>query len=161
MRLLIRCVTIAAMLHLAATTTAHAQTYAERLGWGPEDRLVIFHNDDAGMSYESNLGTIEGFERGVMNSVSTMMPCSWVPQWRDYLLEHPDIDNGLHLTLTSEWKHYRWRPVATIPAPVNACHNPSRGNSHDSETGVGRYSFTARDLPPLFSAGLSRRFGCC
>ena len=114
MRLLIRCVTIAAMLHLAATTTAHAQTYAERLGWGPEDRVLIFHNDDAGMSYESNLGTIEGFEKGVMTSVSTMMPCPWVPHWRDYLLEHPEIDNGLHLTLTSEWKHYRWRPVASV-----------------------------------------------
>ena len=46
-----------------------------------------------------------------------------------------------------------------IPAPVNACHNPLRGNSHDSGASVVRYSFTARDLHPRLPAGLSRRFG--
>jgi len=46
-----------------------------------------------------------------------------------------------------------------VPAPVNACHNPLRGNSHDSEASVVRYSFTARDLHPRLLAGLCRRFG--
>jgi predicted glycoside hydrolase/deacetylase ChbG (UPF0249 family) len=87
-------------------------TFGERLGWKADDRILILHNDDVGMSHESNLGTIEGFEAGLMTSASTMMPCSWVLEWRDYVRQHPEIDNGLHLTLTSEWKHYRWRPVA-------------------------------------------------
>ena len=99
------------------------QTYGERLGWGPEDRLLIFHNDDAGMSHESNLGTIEGFEHGLLTSVSTMMPCSWVPEFNAYLRENPEIDNGLHLTLTSEWRGYRWAPVAgrdAVPGLVDS-----------------------------------------
>jgi len=45
------------------------------------------------------------------------------------------------------------------PAPVNACHNPSQGNSHDSGASVVRYTFTARDFHPQLLAGLSRRFG--
>jgi hypothetical protein len=103
------------LLSIACSTSA-AETYGERLGWDPEDRVLILHNDDVGMSHESNLGTIEGFEQGLLSSCSTMMPCSWVLEWRDYLKKHPDIDNGLHLTLTSEWKQYRWRPVAGEPA---------------------------------------------
>jgi len=46
-----------------------------------------------------------------------------------------------------------------IPAPVNACHNPLRGNSHDSGASAICYSFTARDFHPQLLADLYRRFG--
>jgi predicted glycoside hydrolase/deacetylase ChbG (UPF0249 family) len=49
---------------------------------------------------------------GVANSCSVMMPCAWVPDFVHYWKEHPNIDAGLHLTLTSEWKEYRWGPLA-------------------------------------------------
>ena len=101
---------------LALLPTWAEPTFGERLGWKPEDRVLILHNDDVGMSHESNLGTIEGYENGLITSNSTMMPCSWVLEWRDYVRDNPKVDNGLHLTLTSEWKHYRWRPVAGEPA---------------------------------------------
>jgi chitin disaccharide deacetylase len=98
-------------------------TYAERLGWPKGARVVMFHSDDLGMHHDSVVGTIEAIKQGVVTSASAMMPCSWIPMWRDWLLDNPQFDNGLHLTLTSEWKHYRWGPVAgrdQVPSLVDS-----------------------------------------
>lgn len=88
------------------------KTFAERLGWGPKDRVVIFHVDDAGMSHESNLGAIRAIAEGVATSCSIMMPCPWAVEFAHYMKTHPELDAGLHVTLTSEWQEYRWGPVA-------------------------------------------------
>ena len=100
---------------------AASQTYAERLGWEPGSRVVMFHCDDAGMSHASNLGTIESLEKGVVTSLSIMMPCPWVPEIIRYVKEHPEVDAGLHLTMNSEWNLYRWGPVAGKPAVPGLC----------------------------------------
>ncbi|HOJ34812.1 MAG TPA: polysaccharide deacetylase family protein [Candidatus Hydrogenedentes bacterium] len=100
------------ILCLAVGSFADDATYAERLGWPRGSKVVIFHCDDAGMSHSSNRGAIEALEYGILTSVSTMMPCGWVPEFAAYLKKHPQTDNGLHLTLTSEWENYRWMPVA-------------------------------------------------
>lgn len=98
-------------------------TYAERLGFPKGKKVVILHVDDAGMSFDSNKGTIEAMTKGVANSCSVMMPCAWVPGFVHFLKEHPQLDAGLHLTLTSEWKDYRWVPLSgkpTVPGLVDA-----------------------------------------
>ena len=91
-------------------------TYAERLGVPKNARVIILHMDDAGMSFSSDKGIEKVFASGVANSTSVMMPCPWVPQIVRYINAHPGIDAGLHLTLTSEWKDYRWLPLAGAAA---------------------------------------------
>lgn len=86
-------------------------TYAERLGWPAGSRVIIFHVDDAGMSHDSNRGARQAIENGVATSLSVMMPCPWVPQCAAWLRANPNVDAGVHLTLTSEWKQYRWGPL--------------------------------------------------
>ena len=49
------------------------------------------------------------------NSLSVMMPTPWVPHAVAWI-KAAVPDAGLHLTLTSEWKSYRWGPVAGKPA---------------------------------------------
>jgi len=94
------------------TVQSQDSTYAERLGFPKNARVIIFHMDDAGMSLSSDRGIEKVFAKGVANSTSVMMPCPWVPQMVRYINQHPGIDAGLHLTLTSEWKDYRWPPVS-------------------------------------------------
>jgi len=87
-------------------------TYAERLGFPKGARVLILHVDDAGMSFGSNIGAEMALTKGASTSVSVMMPCSWVPGFVMFLKSHPEIDAGLHLTLTSEWEEYRWGPLS-------------------------------------------------
>mgnify|MGYP001605726799 FL=1 len=105
-------------LFLAKFISVNAQdsTYAEKLGFPKNARVLILHMDDAGMSYSSDMGIEKVFNKGIANSISVMMPCPWVPQIVRYIKEHPGIDAGLHFTLTSEWKDYRWSPLAGAAA---------------------------------------------
>lgn len=100
------------ILVTSMTTIAVGQNSAVQLGYGPNDKLLIVHADDIGMSHSVNLATIEAFKRGAISSGSIMVPCPWFPEIAAYVREHPEADLGLHLTLTSEWKYFRWRPVA-------------------------------------------------
>lgn len=90
-------------------------SYASQLGWSRDARVLILHVDDAGMSAESNRGTIRALTEGVANSFSVMMPTPWVPGMVAYIKKHPTVDAGLHLTLNAEWSHYRWGPLAGKP----------------------------------------------
>lgn len=74
-------------------------------------RLII-HADDAGMSHATNLAVMENLLSGAITSASIMVPCPWFPEMAAFAKENSHLDLGVHLTLTSEWKHYRWRPIA-------------------------------------------------
>jgi chitin disaccharide deacetylase len=106
----------------ALKTVAAEPTYAERLGWPPGSRVVIFHVDDVGMSHDSNVGAIKAVTDGVATSMSIMFPCPWVSEIGKYIKEHPTVDAGIHVTLTSEWPRYRWGPLAgkkAVPSLVD------------------------------------------
>jgi predicted glycoside hydrolase/deacetylase ChbG (UPF0249 family) len=90
---------------------SQTKTVAERLGYPADAKLVIVHGDDLGMAHSVNEATIKAFSSGLVNSGSIMMPCSWVPEIAAYARSNPHADLGLHLTLTSEWQKYRWRPL--------------------------------------------------
>ena len=100
----------------AQSSTTASTTFAERLGWKKGERVLLIHVDDAGMSHDSNLGVEKAIEAGLATSFSVMMPTPWVPEIVHYIQQHPDVDAGLHLTLTSEWSEYRWGPVAGAAA---------------------------------------------
>ncbi len=86
-----------------------------KLGFSSKDRVLIFHADDIGMCSASVDAYIDLLSSGYISSASAMVPCPWFPQIASFCRESKDdrIDMGVHLTLTSEWKNYRWRPIST------------------------------------------------
>jgi predicted glycoside hydrolase/deacetylase ChbG (UPF0249 family) len=88
------------------------KTWAERLGWPSGKRVVIFHADDIGMCYEANQAAKRALTNREYRSASAMVPCPWFNEMAAWCVANPQHDVGLHLALTSEWKYYRWGPVA-------------------------------------------------
>lgn len=148
---------IFASVLLFAQARSQEVTYAEKLGFPKGAKVLILHIDDVGMSWDSNQGAIRAMEEGVANSLSIMMPCPWVPGFVHYMKENPGIDAGLHLTLTSEWKDYRWAPLSGRPAvpslvdPEGALwHSVSQvvtnGSADDVETEIREQIQRARSM---------------
>ena len=84
---------------------------------------LIVRSDDAGMSHSVNMALERLIETGLPVSVSVMFPTPWYQETVEMLKRHPDVSVGIHLTLNSEWKNYRWGPVlgrTAVPSLVDA-----------------------------------------
>ncbi len=104
-------VAIAFLLSSLAAASGQNKTIAERLGYPPDSKLLIIHADDLAVAHSEDAASFDALDQHAITSASIMVPCPWLSEVADYAKAHPDADLGLHLTLTSEWKTYRWGPV--------------------------------------------------
>ena len=107
---------------LAAPIRAVAQGDAAR-GASPDAISLIVRSDDAGMSHSVNMALERLIESGIPVSVSVMFATPWWQETVEMLKRHPDVSVGVHLTLNSEWKNYRWGPVlgrTAVPTLVDS-----------------------------------------
>jgi len=81
---------------------------AERLGYGPDAKLLIVNCDDLGSSASANRAIADVLDRGAATSATLMVPCPWA---LDGIEKAKGGGIGVHLTLTCEYPAYRWRSL--------------------------------------------------
>ena len=89
-------------------------TLAERLGYAPDDRLVILSCDDLGSCHGANVGIHLAIHNGAATCASIMVPAPWAQHAA--LHASPSDDIGVHLTLNAEHDTYRWGPITHAPS---------------------------------------------
>lgn len=102
----------AVLLVLVATSLLSARQ--------PGEIRLIVKGDDMGAGHGINVATIEAFKRGIVRTTNVIVPGPWMPEAVKLLREHPDLDVGVHLALTSEWERVKWRPITHAPSLVDA-----------------------------------------
>jgi predicted glycoside hydrolase/deacetylase ChbG (UPF0249 family) len=96
-----------------------ARSRAERA----DQTYLVIRTDDGGMSHSANMAIEKLIYTGLPVSVSVMFPTPWHLEIVEMLKQHPNVAVGVHLTLNSEWKNYRWGPVlgrTAVPSLVDA-----------------------------------------
>lgn len=86
---------------------------AERLGYRPDDRVVIINCDDLGSSQAANDGVYRSLRDGLATTATLMVPAPWS---RAAAAGHRGEDIGVHLTLNAEYDLLRWGPITHAPS---------------------------------------------
>ncbi len=76
-------------------------------------KFLIVNADDYGMCNAANEAVEELFLGGWLKSSTIMMPCPGAEHAVEFSKAHPEYAIGIHVTLTSEWGRYRWKPLTS------------------------------------------------
>lgn len=117
-------VLIGLFFSIASGTNIYSQeTLAEKLGYKKDAKLLLIHTDDLGIAHSENIASFKALDDGSVNSASVIMPGPWVNEVVSYAkINSGNHDLGIHLAITSEWKNYKWGPVASkdkVPSLIN------------------------------------------
>jgi len=103
--------------------TLTGNTWGEKLGFPKDKKVLILHADDMGMCSEANQAGMELLANKEIQSAAVMVPCPAADEFIEWYVKNPAQDIGVHTTLTSEWKEYRWGPVSQaseVPGLIDA-----------------------------------------
>jgi len=110
------------VLLLLSATRVEGQADGTSRATGDDQIYLVIRSDDAGMSHSVNTALERLIDTGLPVSISVMFACPWYQETVEMLKRHPNVAVGIHLTLNSEWKNYRWGPVTgrgAVPSLVD------------------------------------------
>jgi len=113
-------------------------------GWtfGQEGDAIklLIRSDDMGVAHAVNVACLDSVQNGVARSIEVIVPGPWFMEAVEMLKEHPEIDVGVHLDLTSEWSGVKWGPVSKdVPSLVdeNGHFYPTTSQRHGMPPNTG------------------------
>ena len=115
---------------------------------------VLLRFDDIGMNHAVNTAIDEVGKTGIPFSASVMFACPWYQEAVEVLKKYPNVAVGVHLTLTAEWKNYRWGPVlgqSAVPSLVD-----SLGYFLPSTTAFQKNKYKLEEVERELSAQIER-----
>lgn len=102
----------------------YSLTLSQLLGYSEKDILVIVNIDDVGLHEDESSASFKALKFGIAKTGSIMVPCKNFIGVMEFWKRNPEIDLGIHLTLTCEWgEKYPWAPVLS-KADVPSLYNP-------------------------------------
>ncbi|GAB4213280.1 MAG: carbohydrate deacetylase [Roseiflexaceae bacterium] len=87
--------------------------FLKRLGFGPQDRVVIIHADDIATCHAANAAFAELWAAGAVSSAALIVPGPWFGAAAAFCRDTPAVDMGVHLALNAEFATCRWGPLST------------------------------------------------
>ena len=121
-----RLVSLLALLTVAVPAAAQETPHWARQASDTSKIRIFVRGDDFGSSHASNIALSEALDGRVLAWTSVIVVGPWITETVRLLEGYPNASVGLHLTLTSEWNQFRWRPilspseVPTLLAPDGA-----------------------------------------
>jgi len=106
------------------------------------------------MCHTVNMAVKKLIETGIPFSTSVMFTCPWYKEAVEILKDNPQISVGIHLVLNSEWKNYKWGPVAgrsAVPSLVD-----SDGYFYESEEDFAKCGYNLKEVETELRAQIER-----
>lgn len=82
-------------------------------------KYLIVNADDFGMCRSANEAVMDLFRDNKIFSSTIMMPCEFAQDAVQFSIDNPQYAIGVHLTMTAEWKKYRWKPLSNSPSLID------------------------------------------
>ena len=115
---------------------------------------LILRLDDIGMNHSVNMAMKKMADTKMPFSASVQFACPWYQEAVVILKKNPQVSVGVHLTLTSEWKNYRWGPVTgreAVPSLVD-----KDGYFHQSTRAFAKSGYKIEEVEKELSAQIER-----
>jgi chitin disaccharide deacetylase len=115
---------------------------------------LLIRLDDIGMCHSVNMAAEKLAKTGIPFSASVQFACPWYQEAVTILKKYPNVSIGVHLTLTSEWRGYRWGPITgrtAVPSLVD-----SIGYFYQSTTAFDNSGYKLDEVEKELSAQIER-----